>query len=77
VTFEVETINYGKIFLSTSRIYGAKPDVISRLRNHFMIMFKANYLKFKEKTCTARLVITMVALWRYLWRLKQPSKVWV
>jgi hypothetical protein len=50
VTFEVETSNCGKIFLSTSRIYGAKSDVISRPRNHFMIMFKAKLSEIQRKT---------------------------
>jgi len=49
VTFEVESINCGKIFLSTSRIYGTSPDIISRPRNHFMIMFKAKLSEIQRK----------------------------
>jgi hypothetical protein len=49
VTFEVETQNCGKVFLNTSRIYGAMPDVISRPRNHFMIMFKDKLSEIQKK----------------------------
>ena len=49
VTFEVETRNCGKIFTNTSRIYGAMPDVVSRPRNHFMIMFKAKLSEIQRK----------------------------
>ena len=49
VTFEVETQNCGKIFSNTSRIYGALPDVISRPRNHFMIMFKDKLSEIQRK----------------------------
>jgi len=49
VTFEVETMNCGKIFSNTSRIYGATPDVVSRPRNHFMIMFKDMLSEIQKK----------------------------
>lgn len=49
VTFEVETMNIGKSFLNTSKIYGTMPDVISRPRNHFMIMFKAKLSEVQRK----------------------------
>jgi hypothetical protein len=50
VTFEVETQNCGKIFSNTSMIYGAMPDVISRPRNHFMIMFKDKLSEIQRKS---------------------------
>jgi hypothetical protein len=49
VTFEVESINCGKIFLKTSRIYGVLPNVAYRPRNHFMIMFKAKLSEIQKK----------------------------
>ena len=49
VTFEVETRNCGKIFSNTSKIYGTMPNVISRPRNHFMIIFKAKLSEIQRK----------------------------
>jgi hypothetical protein len=49
VTFEVETMNCGKIFLNTSRIYGIMPAVIPIPRNHFMIVFKAKLSENQKK----------------------------
>jgi hypothetical protein len=49
VTFEVETSNCRKIFSNTSMIYGTMPDVISRPRNHFMIIFKAKLSEIQRK----------------------------
>jgi len=61
-TFEVETLNCGKIFSNTSRIYGNMPDVISRPRNHFMIILKAKLTEIQRKALYSIISNTKVCL---------------
>jgi len=61
-TFEVETLNCGKIFPNTSRIYGTMPDVISRPRNHFMIILKAKLTEIQRKALYSIISNTKVCL---------------